>query len=352
MKPPVKRDQIISQFRTRILSGALAAGSRLPTELELAGHAKVSRDTIREAMKQLEADALIERIPGKGTFVRTAAVPQNNVITFLLPCADIIADRIGYRTSFITRELLCGAMTEGGKQNLRVETIAVSPSNSNEDIDWRSLSHLNQSSRVIVFTLWYHPIFPFLAERGVKAALITLGEENHCAAYREFTDRWLRLHDDIPAVMRTADHFLREDCACEKTALIARSYAESDKGPFDFHASIPDIAPAFFRSGEDDERYRAALRSIYQRQKFDGLFLQTSYLHAFDYTRSLNENLGLPERVRILTYCETPYSTRTFPRIPALTFDFRKAGALAVKRLAAETRTAEDLAFEPFIETF
>ena len=59
-----------------------------------------------------------------------------------------------------------GAQTEVAmkEQKLRIETIAVSPTNRNDDIDWHSLSHLNESGKVIVFTLWYQPLFQFLPE--------------------------------------------------------------------------------------------------------------------------------------------------------------------------------------------
>jgi DNA-binding LacI/PurR family transcriptional regulator len=46
------------------------AGSRIPTEFELAATYGVSRGTVRQALRLLEQDGLIERIPGAGTFLR------------------------------------------------------------------------------------------------------------------------------------------------------------------------------------------------------------------------------------------------------------------------------------------
>ena len=188
MRPPVKRDKIANELRARILGGILPPGGRIPAEQELAHQWNVARDTLRDALRILEEEGLIERLPGKGTFVRARTEKEpGNVVTFLLPCADILADRIGYRTSLITREMLCGAMMEGGKQKLRIETVAVSPTNRNDDIDWHALSHLEASAKVIVFTLWYRPLFSFLAERKCRVALITTGSENRRAAQSGLT---------------------------------------------------------------------------------------------------------------------------------------------------------------------
>jgi GntR family transcriptional regulator, arabinose operon transcriptional repressor len=62
--------QLISHFRERILDGSLPAGARLPTELELAAEHKISRGTVRQAMSALVNEGLLERVRGRGTFVR------------------------------------------------------------------------------------------------------------------------------------------------------------------------------------------------------------------------------------------------------------------------------------------
>jgi DNA-binding FadR family transcriptional regulator len=64
--------QIADQIRESILSGRLAPGHRLPSELELAEEYGVSRGTIRETMKILAAAQLVQPARGAtgGTFVR------------------------------------------------------------------------------------------------------------------------------------------------------------------------------------------------------------------------------------------------------------------------------------------
>lgn len=62
--------QLLLHFRERILNGSLPAGARLPTELEIAQQYNISRGTVRQAMSVLVQEGLLERLPGRGTFVR------------------------------------------------------------------------------------------------------------------------------------------------------------------------------------------------------------------------------------------------------------------------------------------
>ncbi len=71
---PVKRpqQQVEEQIRTAILSGELAAGDRLPSEMELASQFSVSRTTVREALRALVAQGLVAKARGPrgGSFVQ------------------------------------------------------------------------------------------------------------------------------------------------------------------------------------------------------------------------------------------------------------------------------------------
>lgn len=76
---PLRREsaaqQIADQVRGAMLAGELAAGQRLPSENELAEQYRVSRPTIREAMRILAADGLVQARRGAtgGTFTSLPA---------------------------------------------------------------------------------------------------------------------------------------------------------------------------------------------------------------------------------------------------------------------------------------
>jgi GntR family transcriptional regulator, trigonelline degradation regulator len=65
---PLRRD-VVDALRQAIIDGRLAPGSRL-IERELIDMTGVSRTVIREALRQLESESIVETIPNKGPIVR------------------------------------------------------------------------------------------------------------------------------------------------------------------------------------------------------------------------------------------------------------------------------------------
>ncbi|MCD6434986.1 MAG: FadR family transcriptional regulator [Clostridiales bacterium] len=61
---------VIETIKKMILEGTVAQGDRLPPERQLALDLKVSRTSIREALKTLEVIGLLERKHGGGTFIK------------------------------------------------------------------------------------------------------------------------------------------------------------------------------------------------------------------------------------------------------------------------------------------
>ena len=60
---------IYGEVRAAIVNGAFPAGSRLPTERELATRFSAARNTVRRTMGRLAEEGLIVRHVGRGTFV-------------------------------------------------------------------------------------------------------------------------------------------------------------------------------------------------------------------------------------------------------------------------------------------
>jgi GntR family transcriptional regulator len=73
--------QIAEDLRTQIESGVLEPGAQLPTELELGDRYASSRNTIRDAIKRLTSQGLVETRPGQGTFVTRQIDPFVTVLS-------------------------------------------------------------------------------------------------------------------------------------------------------------------------------------------------------------------------------------------------------------------------------
>ena len=77
--------QLVGIIKRHISSGTLAVGDLLPSEAELCRALDISRNTVRQAIGELEEEGLVVRKRGKGTFV-----------------ADPHTNRRGVRYSFTT----------------------------------------------------------------------------------------------------------------------------------------------------------------------------------------------------------------------------------------------------------
>jgi DNA-binding FadR family transcriptional regulator len=65
----VLADQVIAQLRAQITSGEWPVGARIPTEPELVEQLGVARNTVREAVRALAHNGLLDIRQGSGTYV-------------------------------------------------------------------------------------------------------------------------------------------------------------------------------------------------------------------------------------------------------------------------------------------
>ena len=73
----------LAYLRRHITTGAWPVGSRIPFEPELAEQIGVGRSTVREAVRSLASIGMLETLPGRGTFVRSAAPTSTLLNEFL-----------------------------------------------------------------------------------------------------------------------------------------------------------------------------------------------------------------------------------------------------------------------------
>ncbi|MEV4377846.1 FadR/GntR family transcriptional regulator [Streptosporangium sp. NPDC049644] len=115
--------QVVQQFQQMMRDGLLSQGDRLPSERELAEQFNVSRNSVREAMRELDLLGLVESRHGEGTFVRLPTpsqlmAPFRAVIELSTPAVDSVMEfRMVLEPSVAA--LAAANLTRAGKTQLR-----------------------------------------------------------------------------------------------------------------------------------------------------------------------------------------------------------------------------------------
>ena len=90
-------EQILDQLEEAILAGELSVGDKLPPERELAARLGVSRTSVREALRVLEALGLVEVRRGAEHGVRLREEPGNafaDILRFLVALRHLTAETV------------------------------------------------------------------------------------------------------------------------------------------------------------------------------------------------------------------------------------------------------------------
>jgi GntR family transcriptional repressor for pyruvate dehydrogenase complex len=94
--------EIVKQIHQLIKNGSLKAGDRLPPERELAELFKVSRASVREAIRYLESSGLVRARVGDGTYIETDSL--ENIVE---PLATVITgERENLAELFAIRKMI------------------------------------------------------------------------------------------------------------------------------------------------------------------------------------------------------------------------------------------------------
>lgn len=289
------------QFLKRTIHGRIlkmTPGAKLSTELELCAEFNVSRMTVNKVVCELEREGLVTRIRHHGTFVRKRQ-RQAKLVTFLLPCPG---NMVGNDYSSIyRRKLLSGAMRAIRETGSRLETIAVSPTNSAENIDFDTLDHLNRDSRVIVSGMWYAPIFEILYRRSAKVCLLDGQILYSCLSVHKFAKHWLIGDMDVKKGVYELTLKLHHK-GCRRIAIMS-PYLN-----YEGHPRLEGYRQALRETELDEFIFVRKMESVgalltkevrfLRQHQCDGLIVGASNFFGHN-GEDINEILNLPEKIQI-----------------------------------------------------
>jgi len=136
---PVTRsyEHIVRQIHEAIRSGQLQRGAKLPTERELSETFGVSRSVVREAVKVLAAQGIVESRQGSGTFVLDSPAPfVSRTIMLDVPVEEsAITQLMEFREALDTLAAHRAAQRRTEEQAAQILAAARDSETAEDDID-------------------------------------------------------------------------------------------------------------------------------------------------------------------------------------------------------------------------
>ncbi|CCH50057.1 FadR/GntR family transcriptional regulator [Pseudodesulfovibrio piezophilus] len=197
---PVNRksiyEDIVHQIRSMIDRGELAPGDKLPPERKLAELFSVSRNTVREAIKALAEQNILESRQGAGTFV-CEGEQESFLTTF---AGAILRKQPGLADVFEVRKLLepeiaaLAARNASQDELTRMEGVLIEQEEAMREgkpagrLDQRLHELLAQASRNEVMLAMVVALHDDLSESRVEALQSRERQEASLAAHRAIID--------------------------------------------------------------------------------------------------------------------------------------------------------------------
>jgi DNA-binding FadR family transcriptional regulator len=208
-------ERIIMYIRGAISSGKLRPGDRLPPETDLARRLGVSRPTVREALKVLEALNVLESSTGPtgGTFVRTlssagAADNLTDSITLLLDVDQLTLEELWSAREAIETQAVALAAERRTEEDLAVMQSTIASDEYRAFDDYfpditfhRAIANASRNRLLMLFMLSIHLTLKTLSERYVLRAEKQISQDQHRLIYEA-----VRAGDPVLAVERMGDH--------------------------------------------------------------------------------------------------------------------------------------------------
>ncbi len=207
--------QIIMHIRGAISSGKLRPGDRLPPETELARRLGVSRPTVREALKVLEALNLLESSTGPtgGTFVRPlsrvgVADSLKDSITLLLDVDELTLEELWAAREAIEIPAVGMAALRRTERDLAAMRGTIESDEYREfdeyfpDITFhKAIADASQNRLMSLFMLSIHTTLRSLAERYILPEAKQISQGQHRLIYEAILSR-----DEALARTRMEEH--------------------------------------------------------------------------------------------------------------------------------------------------
>ncbi len=155
-------DIAIDEMRKIICSGEYGVGDKLPTEAEWTEKLAMSRSTVREAMRFLQATGYLEIIHGRGAFVRAIISAAESPEKWLREKRVTLQDFFELRMALEPQAARLAAKNISDTQLKKLQDLFVQFEIAYEKKDDRKITAFDEKIHQCIFEATGNPLFPRL----------------------------------------------------------------------------------------------------------------------------------------------------------------------------------------------
>jgi DNA-binding LacI/PurR family transcriptional regulator len=322
----LKKEKVYLEISKRINSGIYKSGEKLPVEKTFCKEFNVSIITLRNALKRLENENVIVRIPSKGTFVnkqdcnseRTICVISEsladiaNPSLYILPSIQSEAELLGYKLEVLEKEFIENTPINIFKNILTEKAVkGIILLTSSFNGDERILQQLRSLNLPICI--------PHAEEDDYKVTGFSVTFSNPKSA-------WLKAikhisesgHTDVATIYISPEN-IRGFTTNEHLALLKK------------YGMNPSKELLLYLDYDVNTLESSILNFLNKCHKTPTAFLCTSdFLAIYVYEALKKQGLRIPEDVAVQGYCGYPGGAFLSPPLSTINLQYEKIGRVSV----------------------
>jgi GntR family transcriptional regulator, transcriptional repressor for pyruvate dehydrogenase complex len=167
-------DDVVEKLRALLISGAVQPDQKLPSERALSQMLEVSRNTVREALRKLEAQGLVQiRVGGSGGAFFRSPDPRlvGSALSMLLTFQSVSEDDLHeYRSDFEQENAELAADRANPLERAELKTLLGKAKHIRDDATTDPMALWPQIERI---DFRVHEILPVLTRNAVRMAIST-----------------------------------------------------------------------------------------------------------------------------------------------------------------------------------
>lgn len=205
--------KIVDQITESILTGRMRPGDQLPTETELAEQFNVSRTVVREAIKALSVQGLVQVTQGRGTFITQPPIEKViNSLQLLLTLDNHSFDDLMFARHLYEEPIARLAAQNATPDNLKVlkkcndgMREAIGNAEQYMGFDVKFHSELALATKNTVLAVLIQPLFMMIQASRPIIATVPGKSERSLACHEKIYDA-IAAHDPDAAVVAMREH--------------------------------------------------------------------------------------------------------------------------------------------------